>query len=381
MATPEQAIAAALQQAREVARMYADAEKVLLQRIAAGAADDVDQADDDPSAWQAKRLAEIVQLRREAERIIKRLEAAAKAAAHKSVLGAWTAGMDQAIATAIRDVHDAKVRRRLERTLRDARQLGSSQLINPGQGVNELARQAVEKLDAVHVGALRAVDDIYRQVIAETAGRVLTGAQTRRQAAQEALDRLAAQGITGFTDVSGRSWDLESYVAMAMRTATARAAVDGHLAILRDAGIDLVIVSTGPYSCTLCNPWEGTVLTQSGTAGERPETNALTNEPITVRVAGTVAQARLAGLLHPGCRHSLSAYLPGVTRPAPKPEVAADYGDTQEVRRLQRQARQWERRAAATIDPDAKRKANAKVREYRARARELVKDKGLRMPR
>ncbi|WP_433444563.1 phage minor capsid protein [Nonomuraea sp. CA-141351] len=381
MATPEQEIASALEQAREVARMYADAEKVLLQRIAARIADDVETADDDPSAWQANRLAEIVYLRREAERIIKRLEAAAKAAGRNAVLGAWTAGMDQAVITAIRDVHDAKVRKRLERTLRDARRLGSSQLINPGQGVNELARQAVDKLDAVHLSILRLVEDIYRQVIAETAGRVLTGAQTRRQAAQEALDRLTAQGITGFTDVSGRSWDLESYVAMAMRTATARAAVDGHLAILRDAGIDLVIVSTTPYSCTLCDPWEGKVLTQSGTAGERPETNALTNEPITVRVAATVEQARLAGLLHPGCRHSLSAYLPGVTRPAPKPDVAADYGDTQEVRRLQRQARRWERRAAASIDPDAKRKANAKVREYRARARELAKDKGLRLPR
>ncbi|MET7334361.1 phage minor capsid protein [Nonomuraea sp. NPDC005650] len=381
MATPEEEIAAALEQAREVARMYADAEKVLLQRIAARIADDVDQADDDPSAWQAKRLAELGQLRREAERIIARLERAAKAAAQKSVLDAWAAGMHQRVIDAVLDVHNAKVRKRLERTLRDARQLGSGQLINPGQGVNELARQAVEKLDAVHVGALRAVDDLYRQVIAETAGRVLTGAQTRRQAAQEVLDRLVARGITGFTDSSGRIWDLESYVAMAMRTATARAAVDGHLASLRDAGIDLVIVSTTPYSCDRCDPWEGKILTQNGTAGERPETNVLTNEPITVQVAATVAQARLDGLLHPQCRHSLSAYLPGLTRPAPKPDVAADYGDTQEVRRLQRQARQWGRRAAAAIDPNSERKANAKIREYRARARELVKTKGLRMPR
>lgn len=289
--------------------------------------------------------------------------------------------MDQAVITALLGVHDAKIRKRLERTLRDARRLGASQLINPGQGVNELARQTIEKLDAVHVGALRAVDDLYRQVIAESAGRVLTGAQTRRQAAQEALDRFAARGITGFTDSSGRTWDLESYVAMATRTATARAAVDGHLATLRDAGIDLVIVSTTPYSCPLCDPWEGKVLTQNGTAGERPETNMLTNEPFTVRVAATVAQARLDGLLHPGCRHSLSAYLPGLTRPAPKPDVAADYGDTQEVRRLQRQARRWQRRASASVEPDAKRKANAKVREYRARARELANDKGLRLPR
>ncbi|MFG2076969.1 phage minor capsid protein [Nonomuraea maritima] len=379
MATPEQEIASALEQAREVARLYADAEQVLLQRIAARVADDVDQADDDPTAWQAKRLAEIGQLRREAERIIKRLEAAAKA--RKSVVGAWTAGMDQAIITAIRDVNDAKIRRRLERTLRDARQLGSSQLINPGQGVTELARQVVERLDVVELSALRVVEDIYRQVIAATAGRVLIGGQTRRLAAQEALDRLLARGITGFTDASGRTWNLESYVAMAMRTATARAAVDGHLAILRDAGMDLVIVSTTPYSCSLCDPWEGKVLTQSGTAGERLATNVLTNEPITVQVAATVAQARLEGLLHPNCRHSLSAYLPGVTRPAPKPAVAAEYGDTQEVRRLQRQARQWERRAAAAIDKDAKQKANAKVREYRARARALAKDKGLRLPR
>ncbi|MFI6182541.1 phage minor capsid protein [Nonomuraea sp. NPDC051191] len=382
MASPAREIATAIEQAQRVADMYADAEQVLLQRIAARVADGVDQADEDLHAWEAARLAELVQLRKEAERIIGRLQRAAKAAARKSVLGAWAAGMDQAVINAVLGVHDAKVRKRLEQVLRDARRLGSEKLINPGQGVDELARQTIEKIAAVELAALRAVDDIYRQVIAETAGRALTGAQTRREAAQEALARLAARGVTGIGPPDTiRRWNLESYVEMAMRTATARAAVDGHLATLRDAGIDLVIVSTTPYSCSRCDPWEGKVLSQRGRSGDREEVNLLTNEPVTVRVTATVEQARLAGLLHPGCRHSLSAYLPGVTRAAAKPATSGSYDDTQQVRRRMRQAREWERRAAAALTPEAKKKALATAREYRADARRISTSKGLPRPR
>jgi hypothetical protein len=382
MATPEEEIASAIEQARHVADMYADAEQVLLQRIAARVAGGIDHADEDLPGWEAKRLAELGQLRKEAARIIDRLQRAAKAAADKSVRKAWVAGMDQAVLSAVLGVHDAKIRARLERVLRDARRLGSDSMIGSGQGVNELARQTVEKIDAVQLAALRAVDDIYRQVIAETVGRVLTGAQTRREAAQEALARLAARGVTGIGPPDTiRTWDLASYVEMAMRTATARAAVDGHLASLRDAGVDLVIVSTTPYSCSVCNRWEGEVLTQRGTAGTREELNVLTNEPSVVRVAATVEQARLAGLLHPGCRHSLSAYLPGVTRAAPKLATSGSYDDTQQVRRRMRQAREWDRRAAAALNPEAKRKAYAKAREYRADARRTATSKGLPRPR
>ncbi|MFI6886765.1 phage minor capsid protein [Streptosporangium canum] len=379
--TPAEAVAQGLEQARLVAAMYADAEEALLARVAARVAEGLD--DDDTSLWEAKRLGEIGQLRKDAQRIINRLEAAAKVAARRAVMEAWAAGMDSAVVGAVLNVHDEKIRKRLERTLRDARKLGSKALLHPGQGVAELAAQTVRLITAVRLGALRAVDDDYRRVIAETVGRPLIGAETRRDAAQRALDRFAKQGITGFRmketpDRPARTWGMPQYVEMAMRTAMARAATDGHMATLRDAGMDLVIVSRLPYTCKLCDPWEGKILSQSGPAGIRMEPSEIDDSMVEVDVAGTVAEARAAGLMHPNCGHSLSAYLPGVTRPLQVKDRPATYGDSQRQRYLERQLRDYKRRATVALDADARRKAEDKVAEYQRQLREHIKATGLR---
>ncbi|MEV4472816.1 phage minor capsid protein [Nonomuraea sp. NPDC049504] len=374
--TPAGAIEAGLEQARLVAAMYADAEAALLERVTARVGKDLDN--DDGDDWAGKRLAEVTQLRKEAESIVRRLESVAKKAAERAVLDTWAEGMDAAVRGAVLQVHDAKLRKRLQRVLQDAKNLGSNRLINPGQGVAELAAQAVSMVTAVHEGALRAVDGIYRNVVAETAGRTLAGAETRRESAQRALDRFTQNGITGFVDAAGRTWGMRGYVEMAMRTATARAAVDGHLSTLRDSGINLVMVSRLPYTCERCARWEGTVLGLSGSAGTRVEENPATGVQVFVQVAGTVAEARLAGLLHPNCGHSLNAYLPGVSRPAPVVESKATYKDSQRQRYLERKVRENKRRAAVALDDDARAKADAKMADYQRQLKDLTKAAGLR---
>ncbi|MEU7911324.1 phage minor capsid protein [Microbispora bryophytorum] len=375
--TPAGAIEAGLEQSRRVAAMYADAETALLERIAARVGKDLDDDGDD---WADKRLAEVSQLRKEAQAIVRRLESAAKAAAKRAVLDTWAEGMDAAVRGAVLQVADEKLRKRLDRVLQDARNLGANKGIAAGQGVAELADQAGRMVTAVHEGALRAVDDIYRNVIAETAGRALVGAETGREAAQRALDRFTAQGITGFVDNADppRTWNMASYVEMAMRTATARAAVDGHMATLRDAGIGLVSVSRLPYTCDRCARWEGKVLALSGSAGTRVEENPATGVQVFVQVEGTVAEARLAGLLHPNCGHSLNAYLPGVSRPAPVVHSDATYADSQRQRYLERKVRENKRRAAVALDDTAREKAEAKAGAYQQQLKELSKATGLR---
>ncbi|MFI6317288.1 phage minor capsid protein [Nonomuraea sp. NPDC050556] len=309
--TPAQAVQQALERARLVANMYAESEKLLAEKIAKYATGGDDEQDG--GRWQEQRLAQISQLRKEAQRIVKRLDSVAKKAAERAVIESYRDGMDAAVVSAMLQVHEEKLTKRLNKVLKDARNLGSKNLINPGQGVNELARQTVDKLSSLHLSALRVVEDIYRKTIADTAGAVLTGARTRRDAARDALKRL--DSVAPFRDSTGRAWKMSTYVDMAMRTATARAAVDGHLATMRDAGLDLVMVSTTPWNCSRCDPWEGKILTQTGAAGVRTMEHAVDDgTQVEVDVAATVAEARLDGLFHPNCRHSLSVFLPGVTK-------------------------------------------------------------------
>lgn len=252
----------------------------------------------------------------------------------------------------------------------------------PGaEAVQRLTWALVSTLRGTHLRILRWSLDAYRDVVARASADVLLGTATRRQAAQRAWEQLLSRGVTGFVDRSGRGWELASYVEMATRSTVAQAAVEGHLDRLAAAGIDLVIVSDAPQECPRCRPWEGKVLARSGPTGTIQVQHATQDRPITITVAGTIDQAIGAGLMHPNCRHSLSAYLPGVTV-APK-HTADPEGDRarQELRRLEREVRKWKRIEAAAIDPDAAKAAAAKVRDYQARIRQHVDETGLHRQR
>jgi hypothetical protein len=104
---------------------------------------------------------------------------------------------------------------------------------------------------------------------------------------------------------------------------------------------------------------------------------------VPVRVAGSLEEARAAGLYHPNCRHSLRPFLPGVTRPDPLAAGprGATYEDTQEQRRLERQVRAWRRREAVALDDRARRNAAASVRATQASLAALTASTGLRRQR
>jgi hypothetical protein len=139
------------------------------------------------------------------------------------------------------------------------------------------------------------------------------------------------------------------------------------------AGLDLVIISDAPQECERCRPWEGKVLSRTGaTVGATLATDVLTGRPQRVHVAGSLATARAAGLWHPNCRHSASAYLPGVTSvPTHTADPQGDQ-DRQHLRYLERGVRAWKRRVAVTLDEQARRRADAKVRQWQAAIRAHV---------
>ncbi|PSK95780.1 minor capsid protein 2 [Haloactinopolyspora alba] len=331
--------------ARATAALYLDAERVLIERIARLVARDLRDEE------IGDQLAAVRELRRHVEQVAEQLAQESARTVAAAVEQAANIG-DRA---AVDELGDAA---------------GDPAGRVPGSaGVAALAAETVTSVQEAHTRLLPWALGVYRDVIAAASGGVLLGADSRREAAQRAIDQLVARGVTGFVDRAGRGWDLASYVEMAVRTATGRAAVDAHVDRLTGSGLDLVIVSDSPRECPLCRPYEGKVLSTSGGAGRVTAVNPATGEPVTVDVDGSLDEARRAGLFHPNCRHSVSAYMPGLTTPRGSSEPDG-YEQQQRQRAIERRIREWKRREAGALTEHARARAGAKVRQWQGALRD-----------
>lgn len=318
-----------------VVEVYAEAERVLLGRIAQY----IEKGLDVPG-WAESKLLEVQLLQRHTAADLVGANAVATAHMAVGVAKAWNRGAA---------VAEADVARAVLGGLRAAVPLQSS--------LEAITLEATGSLQKLHQRTLRAVPDAYREVVRKVAPQVLTGLYTQRQAAQHALDQLAAKGLTGFTDARGRNWGLDTYAEMATRTACTRAAVDGHMGRLAGRGFTLVLVEDIPQECSICRPFEGKILSIAGDD---------------VRAYTTMDDARARGLFHPGCRHATGLYQPGVTK---LPTHTADpVGDAarQKLRYLERRVRAAKRREAVALTPEAKAKARRDIRAEQAKIRDHV---------
>jgi hypothetical protein len=341
--------------AHAVGALYEQAELALLERLRAALAADIDAP-----WWVERKLAAVGDLQQGLRELLAGLQTDTDGALREAIAQAYERGQQAAVA---------------ELGALPIGQTAAAAEALPGAAViDRLAAAVVADTGPVYQRVLRVGLDVYRQTVAEASVSVLVGAETRRQAAARALARFATKGVTGFVDKAGRAWDMTSYAEMATRSAVGKAAVQAHTDRLEAAGINLVVVSDSPEECPLCRPWERKVLSIGGSGARDVQLQHATDDgqTVTVHIAGSLADARAAGLQHPNCRHRVSAYLPGITRRPPVQEDRATYEQTQQQRYLERQIRSWKRRAAAAMDDDQRKAANAKVREYQGRVRDLL---------
>ncbi|MGW5673945.1 phage minor capsid protein [Streptomyces sp. NPDC003860] len=337
---------------------YAAAEERLLGIIARQLA-----AGLEAPGWVEAKLAAVQQLRRAAQAVVDELAKATSLEVFAAVAEAYNVGHRAAVAEvgALSD---------------DARRLVDDR-IPAAQAVDRLAQEAVDVVTATHRSILRAVVDTFRAVVASVAATPLLGTGTRRQATQDALRQFANTGIRAFVDKAGRRWSLPSYAEMAVRTATARAATEAHMRTLAEHGVDLVVVSNSPRECPLCRPWERRVLTIGGPSGPRTievEHAVEDGRMVRVRVAGSLDEARAAGLQHPNCRHSVSAYTPGLTTVEDAEPDPEGYEAGQRQRAIERHIRKWKRREAVATTPEEKRACAAKTRAWQGAMRQHLTD-------
>lgn len=241
--------------------------------------------------------------------------------------------------------------------------------VNRGS-LDRLAGALLSRVGQAHLSILRTAPDLYRQAIARVLPAAIVGVQTRRQVSQRAWWDLTDRGVTGFTDEAGRRWQLSSYVEMATRAASQRAALDAQHDRLASVGRDLVIVQGSGDRCPQCRPWHGKVLSIGGTRGTvQLEHGIRDGVMVDVDIAGSLDEARAAGLYHPNCRCSDSAYLPGVTKPIPPAVDNGAYEARQRQRAIERQIRSWKQREAAALDRAGAAQAKAGTRAAQARMR------------
>jgi hypothetical protein len=100
-------------------------------------------------------------------------------------------------------------------------------------------------------------------------------------------EKLAERGITGFVDRLGRQWSMRTYTEMAVHQATMDSFREGTRLRLLEHGYDLVVFSAHLAACPLCVPWENRTVSLTGRTKGYP----------------TLADARVAGMFHIGCRH------------------------------------------------------------------------------
>lgn len=165
-----------------------------------------------------------------------------------------------------------------------------------------VSREAVIALEDSILGRLRTarqtvgrqVDDVYARAGRRQALRALLGAEGSPRAATRALSAdIRRRGATGFVDRARKRWALDTYSEMAVRTVTREAVVQGQLARMASHGVNLARVSTHSSACSICVPWQGRLISLDGSVGD-----------FQGEAVADIGSAPMPPF-HPNCRHTL----------------------------------------------------------------------------
>lgn len=336
--------------AEPVADIYRDAELRILERIAWSL-----QAGIGASDWETQQLLRIQRIRAEVLAELAAINPLAAALIQKAIDAAYSTGG----LSAFQDVGDAVPH-------------VAASVDQRAAAVAAFASDAVRGVSSGQSAILRAVDDVYRDVIARVTSQAVVGTITREAAVQSALEEFLGKGLTTIPTRRGQM-SLADYATMAVRTATVRSAISGQVDTSRQMGLDLVVIHPGPRACDICDRWARAILTTGSQVGQLQLDNIAGPGQVSVKVDATLDEARAAGWGHPNCRCGLHTYLPGVTRPEIIERPAWDaegYKAQQQQRGIERQIRGWKVRQAIAVTDAAKTEAAQRVKAWQGAMRD-----------
>ena len=226
-----------------------------------------------------------------------------------------------------------------------------------------------QRLDNVHQAILRTPDDIYRQTVALGSAQSILEGQPLKVRHRRIWQQFVENGITGFTDESGRNWNLVSYVEMASRSSVASAyrAQQDHTLLEND--VNLATIVTTSDACETCASWSGKIIALDGLPpGRKRLWSPITGKNEDVTIHATKQQAIEDGLWHPICQCTQVAHFPGDAKPTPTPYNESEHKARMKQRYHERKIRQLKREALADPEFDY----SARIKHHQTQIRSLV---------
>lgn len=365
---------------REIAARYRDVEDEMILEVAVRAQRDMELSAELPDAPAGGGLT--VAERRRQNRIL------ADLAAHRAVAFRDLAALGALVGDRLRSAHLAEKVigiAAMEGEAAASASLGFAErplravpfTSTASQSVAMVALSLESRLEVLAQRITRYPRDAYQRIVSIYTPSTLLGLTTSRQQQARIVQRFLAEGITGFTDRSGRNWTIGAYAEMAGRTSVARAFNDAGVWRMQQSGINLGTIVGSLDACRRCAPWIGKVVSFDGRTGDIELPHSTRDETVTVHIDGTLDQARAQGWGHPNCRDKVVAYQPGLT----VPQAAFQYDraaeqERQEQRRLEREIRAAKRRQASALTDADRRRAARDVADAQADMRGFIEKTG-----
>lgn len=265
------------------------------------------------------------------------------------------------------------------------------------QSFSAFYRQAADKLNMVNTVMLDSTQTAYMGVVNDVAqkiaqsqkilnaaaGSAVTGVETLNSATRQAVERMIANGLTGFVDHGGHKWRPEAYVMMDVRTTVCNAARQASFDRCEDYGSDIIQVDAHAGARPLCYPWQGKLISMKDFSRDVED---IDGNKVHVYALHETSYGEPAGLFGVNCRHFGTPFIPGFSglmNPdliQPKEENDERYALTQEQRGMERALREARLREAAAKergDKEAYDAAHAKVKELSDRIGDFCEANGL----
>lgn len=226
--------------------------------------------------------------------------------------------------------------------------------------LDTLINATVSDMEKAEVAVLRKADDVYRKTIFNAMVYANTGAGTYEKAIDMATKDFMKAGLTCVEYKNGSKHTISDYADMAVRTANKRAYLQGEGTKRQEWGIHTVIVNKRLRACPHCMPFAGKIFIDDVWGGG---TAADGDYPL-------LSEAVAAGLYHPRCKDSHTAYFPGISDKPKKytrEEVKEAEKEEEQERKAdyaERQAESYQRVADTRLDPENKRTEQARANRW-----------------